>query len=61
MSFKAKAAIFLLAMLIPFAGLEIFGQASSANEILRLARQAGDHRLFSIQAQAPIHHVITVM
>lgn len=61
MSYKTKAAILLLALFITFAGLEIFVQATSADEILKLARRAGDHRLFSIQAQAPIHHVIDVM
>jgi len=59
MSFKVKAAIFLLAMLITLAGLEIFVQATSADEVLRLARQAGDHHLF--YTQAPIHHYIEAM
>lgn len=56
MSFKTKLAIFLLAMFITVAGLEVFVQATSANEVMRLARQAGDHRLFSIVAHAPVQH-----
>jgi len=59
MSFKAKIAIFILALFITFAGMEIFVQAFSANEVLRLARQAGDQHLF--YTQAPIHHFIEVM
>ncbi len=61
MSFKTKAAILLLAVFLAFAGLEMFVQATSADEVLRLAREAGDHRLFSVHAQAPIHHVVEVM
>ena len=59
MSTKVKIAIFFVALLITFAGMEIFVQAFSADEVLRLARQAGDHHLF--YTQAPIHYVIEVM
>ncbi|MBN2199804.1 MAG: hypothetical protein JW747_08155 [Candidatus Aminicenantes bacterium] len=59
MSFKAKMAIFFVALLITFVGMEIFVRAFSADEILRMARQAGDRHLF--YTQAPIHHIIEVM
>ena len=58
MSFKTKVAIFILAMFVTFAGLEVLVKASSTDEVLRLARHAGDHRLFTIVAYNAAPHAL---
>ncbi len=61
MSFRSKVAIFFLALFVTFAGLEVLVKASSTDEVLRLARHAGDHRLFSIVAHNAAPHVLGSM
>ncbi|MGB9004489.1 MAG: hypothetical protein WCB96_02070 [Candidatus Aminicenantales bacterium] len=51
MNIGKKIAIFLLALFLSVMTFEVFVRISSADELLKLARQAGDHRIFTIIAQ----------
>jgi hypothetical protein len=50
MKITTKIGIFLMALFLSVMTLEAFVRISSADELLRLARQAGDKRIFSIMA-----------
>jgi len=51
MKITTKIGIFLVALFLSVMTMEAFVRISSADELLRLARQAGDKRIFSIMAQ----------
>jgi hypothetical protein len=51
MKITTKIGIFLMALFLSVMTLEAFVRISSADELLRLARQAGDKRIFSVMAQ----------
>jgi hypothetical protein len=50
MKTRTKIGIFLMALFLSVMTLEAFVRISSADELMRLARQAGDNRLFTIMA-----------
>jgi hypothetical protein len=51
MKITKKIGIFLMALFLSLMTMEAFVRISSADELLKLARQAGDKRIFSIMAQ----------
>ena len=51
MKIITKIGIFLVALFLSLMTMEAFVRISSADELLKLARQAGDKRIFSIMAQ----------
>ena len=51
MKLTKKIGIFLMALFLSLMTMEAFVRISSADELLKLARQAGDKRIFSIMAQ----------
>jgi len=51
MKIITKIGIFLVALFLSVMTLEAFVRISSADELMRLARQAGDKRIFSVMAQ----------
>jgi hypothetical protein len=52
MKLHTKAVILLVALLATLAAVEAIVRGTSGDEVLRLARQAGDHRLFTVVAQS---------
>ena len=51
MKITKKIGILLMALFLSLMTMEAFVRISSADELLKLARQAGDKRIFSIMAQ----------
>jgi len=51
MKIITKIGIFLVALFLSLMTMEAFVRISSADELLKLARQAGDKRIFSVMAQ----------
>ena len=51
MKITKKIGIFLMALFLSLMTMEAFVRISSADELMRLARQAGDKRIFSVMAQ----------
>ncbi|HEX9901710.1 MAG TPA: hypothetical protein VGB72_02490 [Acidobacteriota bacterium] len=51
MKITKKIGIFLMALFLSLMTLEAFVRITSADELLKLARQAGDKRIFSVMAQ----------
>jgi hypothetical protein len=51
MNIGKKIGIFLVALFLSVMTMEIFVRVTSADELLKLARQAGDNRIFTIMAQ----------
>ena len=45
-----KIGIFLMALFLSVMTMEAFVRISSADELMKLARQAGDKRIFSVMA-----------
>lgn len=45
-----KIGIFLMALFLSVMTLEAFVRISSADELMKIARQAGDKRIFSVMA-----------
>jgi hypothetical protein len=50
MKIRTKIGIFLLALFLSVMTMEAFVRMTAADELMKLARQAGDNRIFSVMA-----------